>query len=84
MGIDKLVGLVMIEKGVLCYGFKVKIESGEGVIILGMFFLILGYLIVMVWVLSDVGEIVEVEMCKKWVIVKVVKFFFVCNGKSVL
>lgn len=48
VGIDKLVGLVMIEKGVFCYGFKVKIESGEGVIILGIFLLILGYLIVMV------------------------------------
>lgn len=85
VGIKKLVGLVMKEKGVLCVGLKVKIEEGEeGIIIFGIFFLILGYVVVMVCIFVINSSIVEVEMCKKWVKVEVVKFSFVCNGKSVL
>merc|ERR1712137_282569 len=83
-GTDKLVGLVMTEKGVLRHGLTVKTESGEGVITSGTFSPTLGHSIAMARVPSDVGETVEVEMRKKWVTVKVVKPSFVRNGKSVL
>ena len=83
-GTDKLVGLVMTEKGVLRHGLKVKTESGEGVITSGTFSPTLGHSIAMARVPRDVGETVEVEMRKKWVTVKVVKPSFVRNGKSVL
>ncbi|MFT4938899.1 MAG: aminomethyltransferase [Paraglaciecola sp.] len=83
-GTEKLVGLVMTEKGVLRAGQKVQVEGGEGVITSGTFSPTLGYSIAMARVPSTVGESAEVEMRKKWVTVKVVKPSFVRNGKSVL
>ena len=81
---DKLVGLVMTEKGVLRAGLKVKAEGGEGVITSGTFSPTLGHSIAMARVPKTVGDTVEVEMRKKWVTVNVVKPSFVRNGKSVL
>lgn len=83
-GTDKLVGLVMTDKGVLRHGQKIKTENGEGVITSGTFSPTLGHSVALARVPSDVGETVEVEMRKKWVTVKVVKPSFVRNGKSVL
>ncbi|MEW9797267.1 glycine cleavage system aminomethyltransferase GcvT [Alteromonas sp. CYL-A6] len=83
-GTDKLVGLVMTDKGVLRHGQKVKTENGEGVITSGTFSPTLGHAIAMARVPAGVGDTVEVEMRKKWVTVKVVKPSFVRNGKSVL
>jgi aminomethyltransferase len=83
-GTDKLVGLVMTDKGVLRHGQKIKTESGEGIITSGTFSPTLGHSVALARVPSDVGETVEVEMRKKWVTVKVVKPSFVRNGKSVL
>lgn len=83
-GSDKLVGLVMTEKGVLRPGLKVKVEGGEGIITSGTFSPTLGHSIAMARVPSTVTDTAEVEMRKKWVTVKVVKPSFVRNGKSVL
>lgn len=64
-GIEKLVGLVMIEKGVLCNELlvcfiDVQGNQYEGIIISGIFFLMLGYSIVLVCVLEGIGEMVIV------------------------
>jgi aminomethyltransferase len=83
-GSDKLVGLVMTEKGVLRAGQKVTVEGGEGVITSGTFSPTLGHSVAMARVSNTVGDTAEVEMRKKWVTVKVVKPSFVRNGKSVL
>ncbi|WP_100656546.1 glycine cleavage system aminomethyltransferase GcvT [Alteromonas flava] len=83
-GTDKLVGLVMKDKGVLRAGQAVRCEAGNGVITSGTFSPTLGHSIAMARVPADVGETVEVEMRKKWVTVNVVKPSFVRNGKSVL
>ncbi|MBE1299255.1 MAG: glycine cleavage system aminomethyltransferase GcvT [Alteromonadaceae bacterium] len=83
-GTEKLVGLVMTEKGVLRAGQKVKVEGGEGIITSGTFSPTLGHSIAMARVPKPVGETAEVEMRKKWVSVTVVKPSFVRNGKSVL
>ncbi|WP_026377367.1 glycine cleavage system aminomethyltransferase GcvT [Aestuariibacter salexigens] len=83
-GTDKLVGLVMTDKGVLRAGLKVRCEAGEGMVTSGTFSPTLGHSIAMARVPASVGDTVEVEMRKKWVTVKVVKPSFVRNGKSVL
>ncbi|MDU0356233.1 glycine cleavage system aminomethyltransferase GcvT [Paraglaciecola aquimarina] len=83
-GTDKLVGLVMKEKGVLRKGQKVKVAGGEGVITSGTFSPTLGHSIAMARVPASVGQTAEVELRKKWVTVDVVKPSFVRNGKSVL
>lgn len=83
-GTEKLVGLVMTEKGVLRAGLKVRCEAGEGVITSGTFSPTLGHSIAFARVPKNVGDTVEVEMRKKWITVKVVKPSFVRNGKSVL
>ncbi|WP_438863898.1 glycine cleavage system aminomethyltransferase GcvT [Neptunicella sp.] len=82
-GTDKLVGLVMEDKGVLRSGLKVMADGAEGVITSGTFSPTLGHSIAMARVPASVGETVEVEMRKKWVTVKVVKPSFVRNGKKV-
>ncbi|EGN75181.1 glycine cleavage system T protein [Idiomarina sp. A28L] len=82
-GTEKLVGLVMEEKGVLRAGLKVIVEGGEGVITSGTFSPTLGYSVAMARVPQPVGETAQVEMRKKLVTVKVVKPSFVRNGKAV-
>lgn len=83
-GTNKLVGLVMTDKGVLRAGQKVQVNGGEGVITSGTFSPTLGHSIAMARVPSTVGDSAEVEIRKKWVTVNVVKPSFVRNGKSVL
>lgn len=85
-GTDKLVGLIMEQKGVLRGGLKVISEAGEGVITSGTFSPTLGFSVAMARVPKGVelGSTVQVEMRKKQVDVKVVKAGFVRNGKSVL
>jgi len=83
-GHDKLVGLVMKDKGVLRHGQKVIVEGGEGVITSGSFSPTLGFSIAMARVPKPFGETAEVEIRKKLVTVAVVKPGFVRNGKSVL
>lgn len=83
---DKLVGLVMTEKGVLRAGQKVRVGEGEGegVITSGTFSPTLGHSIAMARVPATKDLSAEVEMRKKWVTVNVVKPSFVRNGKSIL
>ena len=81
---DKLVGLVLEEKGVLRSGSKVIVEGGEGVITSGTFSPTLGFSVALARVPRSTGETAQVEMRKKLVNVKVVKPSFVRNGKSVL
>lgn len=83
-GTDKLIGLVMEQKGVLRAGLKVKVEGGEGQITSGTFSPTLGYSIALARVPQPVGETAEVEMRKKMVTVKVVKPGFVRNGQAVV
>ena len=83
-GTDKLVGLVMTDKGVLRAGQKVHVSGGEGIITSGTFSPTLGHSIAMARVPSTVGDSAEVEIRKKWVTVNVVKPSFVRHGKSVL
>ena len=81
---EKLIGLVMREKGVLRAGQKVRVEGGEGVITSGTFSPTLGFSIAMARVPKSVTETAEVEMRKKWVTVEVVKPSFVRNGKALV
>lgn len=81
---DKLVGLVMTDKGVLRAGQKVRLAEGEGVITSGTFSPTLGHSIAMARVPATMAKTAEVEMRKKWVTVSVVKPSFVRNGASVL
>ncbi|TKB48680.1 glycine cleavage system aminomethyltransferase GcvT [Ferrimonas sediminicola] len=86
-GTDKLVGLVMTDKGVLRSGLTVFFTDADGkeqqgVITSGSFSPTLGYSIAMARVPRSVGEEVEVEMRKKRVTVKVIKPSFVRNGKQ--
>ncbi|KFZ30495.1 glycine cleavage system protein T [Pseudidiomarina salinarum] len=81
---DKLVGLVMKDKGVLRHGQKVVVNGDEGVITSGTFSPTLGFSIAMARVPAKVGDTAEVEIRGKLVKVSVVKPSFVRNGKSVL
>ncbi|KMT65796.1 glycine cleavage system aminomethyltransferase GcvT [Catenovulum maritimum] len=81
---EKMVGLVMEEKGVLRAGSKVRCEAGEGFITSGTFSPTLGFSVAFARVPVAIGDTAEVEMRKKWVKVKVVKPAFVRNGQSVL
>ncbi|RAJ95407.1 glycine cleavage system aminomethyltransferase GcvT [Aliidiomarina maris] len=83
-GTEKLIGLVMEEKGVLRAGLKIQVEGGEGVITSGTFSPTLGYSIAMARVPQPVGDTAQVEMRKKMVTVKVVKPAFVRNGEAVI
>ncbi|MGM0481802.1 MAG: glycine cleavage system aminomethyltransferase GcvT [Pseudomonadota bacterium] len=83
-GHDKLVGLVLEDKGVLRHGQKVTVEGGEGIITSGTFSPTLGFSVAMARLPATVSDTAEVEMRKKQVPVKVVKPGFVRNGQSVL
>ncbi|MCC5879715.1 MAG: glycine cleavage system aminomethyltransferase GcvT [Idiomarina sp.] len=83
-GTEKLIGLVMEDKGVLRAGLKVTVDGGEGVITSGTFSPTLGYSIALARVPQPVGETAQVEMRKKMVTVKVVKPSFVRNGQAVV
>jgi aminomethyltransferase len=86
-GTEKLVGLVMEEKGVLRHDMPVFFTDSNGVeqqgyITSGTFSPTLGYSIAMARVPAGIGAIAEVEMRKKRVTVKVMAPSFVRNGKQ--
>ncbi|MBY5993590.1 glycine cleavage system aminomethyltransferase GcvT [Ferrimonas balearica] len=86
-GTDKLVGLVMTDKGVLRAGLKVFFTDAEGneregVITSGTFSPTLGHAIAMARVPAGIGSDAEVEMRKKRVAVQVIKPSFVRNGQK--
>lgn len=83
-GHEKLVGLVMEEKGVLRHGMTVVTEAGEGVITSGTFSPTLGYSIALARVPAAIGSTAQVEIRKKMVTVQVVKPSFVRQGKKVI
>ncbi|KKO45672.1 glycine cleavage system protein T [Arsukibacterium ikkense] len=83
-GTDKLVGLVMEQKGVLRHGQRVVVEGGEGIITSGTFSPTLGYSIAMARVPATTGDSAEVDIRGKLVNVKVVKPAFVRMGKKVI
>ena len=83
-GTDKLVGLVMEQKGVLRHGQRVVVEGGEGEITSGTFSPTLGYSIAMARVPATVTDTAEVDIRGKMVAVKVVKPAFVRMGKKVI
>ncbi|MCC5852738.1 MAG: glycine cleavage system aminomethyltransferase GcvT [Alkalimonas sp.] len=83
-GTDKLVGLVMEQKGVLRHGQRVVVEGGEGIITSGTFSPTLGFSIAMARVPANVGDSAEVDIRGKLVPVKVIKPAFVRMGKKLI
>ncbi|MEE1999940.1 glycine cleavage system aminomethyltransferase GcvT [Alkalimonas sp. NCh-2] len=83
-GTDKLVGLVMEQKGVLRHGQRVVVEGGEGIITSGTFSPTLGFSIAMARVPASVGDSAEVDIRGKLVPVKVIKPAFVRMGKKLI
>ncbi|WP_308365411.1 MULTISPECIES: glycine cleavage system aminomethyltransferase GcvT [unclassified Microbulbifer] len=83
---EKLVGLVLKERGVLRAGQPVVVngDGGRGIITSGTFSPTLGHSIALARVPVTVGGTAEVEIRNKLVPVKVVKPCFVRNGKSVI
>ncbi|WP_295799002.1 glycine cleavage system aminomethyltransferase GcvT [uncultured Microbulbifer sp.] len=83
---NKLVGLVLEERGVLRAGQSVVVDGSErrGIITSGTFSPTLGYSIAMARVPVAVGETAEVEIRNKLVPVRVVKPSFVRNGKPLV
>jgi aminomethyltransferase len=82
-GTDKLVGLVMKEKGVLRAGQKVIVEGGEGVITSGSFSPTLGHSIALARVPVSAADTAKVEIRKKTLIVDIIKPCFVRQGEKV-
>ncbi len=82
-GTEKLVGLVMTDKGVLRAGVKVICEGGEGVVTSGTFSPTLGHSIALARVPAQCGDVAEVEMRKKTIKVDVIKPSFVRQGQKV-
>lgn len=81
---DKLVGLVLEEKGILRGHQKVVVEgAGEGEITSGTFSPTLGYSVALARVPANTGDSCQVEMRKKLMTVKVVSPPFVRNGQRV-
>lgn len=88
-GTEKLVGLVMHEKGMLRNGMSVYFidnsgKPSEGVITSGSFSPTLGYSIALARMPHDVGDKGIVRIRQREVSVQVVQPCFVRNGKSVL
>ncbi|WP_428820090.1 glycine cleavage system aminomethyltransferase GcvT [Microbulbifer sp. MCCC 1A16149] len=83
---NKLVGLVLEERGVLRAGQEVVVdgEDRRGIITSGTFSPTLGFSIAMARVPVSVGDSAQVEMRKKLIPVRVVKPSFVRNGKSLV
>ncbi|AKJ41219.1 glycine cleavage system aminomethyltransferase GcvT [Pragia fontium] len=88
-GTDKLVGLVMTEKGVLRHELPVMFSDAagneyQGVITSGSFSPTLGYSIALARVPAEVGDVAVVPIRNREMPVRVVKPGFVRHGKSVL
>jgi aminomethyltransferase len=78
---EKMVGLLLLEKGVLRPGLTVKVPEGEGIITSGSFSPTLGHSIALARVPVTSSNEAQVEMRKRWMTVKIVKPAFVRNGK---
>lgn len=88
-GTDKLVGLIMTEKGVLRNELPVRFTDDggnhhEGVITSGSFSPTLGYSIALARVPADIGEQAIVQIRNREMPVKVTKPVFVRSGKPVV
>ncbi|MEN0613764.1 glycine cleavage system aminomethyltransferase GcvT [Klebsiella indica] len=88
-GTEKLVGLVMTEKGVLRGGLPVHFSDAdgnqkEGIITSGTFSPTLGYSIALARVPAGIGETAVVQIRNREMPVKVTKPVFVRNGKAVV
>lgn len=83
-GTDKLVGLVMEQKGVLRQGQRVVVDGKEGVITSGSFSPTLGFSIALARVPATTSDSAEVDIRGKMVPVKVVKPGFVRMGKKLV
>ena len=82
---DKLVGLVLEERGVLRAHQVVRVEgAGEGEITSGSFSHTLGKSIALARVPAATGERAEVEIRGKWYPVRVVQANFVRHGKALI
>ncbi|QEY60132.1 glycine cleavage system aminomethyltransferase GcvT [Pseudomonas sp. C27(2019)] len=82
---EKLVGLVLEERGVLRAGQPVRIDNNiNGVITSGSFSPTLGKAIALARVPIDTGDRAEVEIRHKWFPVRVVKPRFVRHGKILI
>jgi aminomethyltransferase len=82
---DKLVGLVLEERGVLRAHQVVRVEgAGEGEITSGSFSPSLGKSIALARVPAATGERAEVEIRGKWYPVRVVQANFVRHGKALI
>lgn len=83
---NKLVGLVLEERGVLRAGQQVVVDGADrqGIITSGTFSPTLGFSIAMARVPVSVGDTAQVEIRKKRIPVRVVKPSFVRNGKSLV
>ncbi len=80
--LDKLVGLVLEERGVLRHGQPVRIEGvGEGTITSGSFSPTLGKAIALARVPANTAERGEVEIRGRWFPVRIVSPRFVRHGK---
>ncbi|EGY1312156.1 glycine cleavage system aminomethyltransferase GcvT [Escherichia coli] len=87
-GTEKLVGLVMTEKGVLRNELPVRFTDAqgnqhEGIITSGTFSPTLGYSIALARVPEGIGETAIVQIRNREMPVKVTKAVFVRNGKAV-
>ncbi|WKD49547.1 glycine cleavage system aminomethyltransferase GcvT [Microbulbifer spongiae] len=85
-GRQKLVGLVLEERGVLRAGQPVVVDGTEdrGIITSGTFSPTLGHSVALARVPASVGNSAQVEIRRQLQPVKVVKPCFVRNGKSVI
>ncbi|WP_299595006.1 glycine cleavage system aminomethyltransferase GcvT [uncultured Microbulbifer sp.] len=83
---NKLVGLVLEDRGVLRAGQEVVVDGTDrrGIITSGTFSPTLGFSIAMARVPVSVGDTAQVEIRKKQIPVRVVKPSFVRNGKSLV
>ncbi len=81
---QKLVGLVLLDKGVLRGHQKIYCDAGIGEITSGTFSPTLGKSIALARVPHDIGGHCEVEIRGKRLAAQVVKPVFVRNGKSML
>jgi aminomethyltransferase len=82
----QLVGMVLLDKGVLRSHQRVRTARGEGVVTSGSFSPTLGRAIALARVPVGTlpGERVDVEIREKWLAAKVVRYPFVRMGKSLL
>ena len=85
-GLRQLVGLKMLDKGVLRAHQKVMTAHGDGEITSGTFSPTLGLSIALARVPAGVvaGDQVEVDLRGKPVAVQVVRYPFVRNGKALI